>query len=84
MKSCVKSNAAADQEAKFAIIHTKFYIPIVTLSTQDNANLSQQLKSSFERIINWNKYQSKVTTQFPNRYLDYLINPSFGEVNKRF
>ena len=35
---------------------------MVTLSTQDNAKLLQQLKSVFKRIINWNKYESSVKT----------------------
>ena len=45
----------------FAITATKLYVSVVTLTTQDNANLLQQLKSGFKRTINWNKYQSKVT-----------------------
>ena len=39
--------------AKFAIAETKFYIPAVTLSTQDNAKLLQQLKSGFKRTTRW-------------------------------
>ena len=35
----------------FAIPDTKLYVPVVTLSTQDNANLFQQLKSEFKRTI---------------------------------
>ena len=45
----------------FPTTDTKLYVPVVTLSTQDNAKLLQQLKSDFEKTINWNKYQSKVT-----------------------
>ena len=37
---------------------TKLYVPVVTLSSQDNAKFLQQLKSGFERTIHWNKYQS--------------------------
>ena len=44
----------------------------------------QKLKSGFKRTINWNKYQSKLTVQEQNRYLDYLIDPSFQGVNRRF
>ena len=40
----------ANQNATFAITDTKLYIPVVTLSTQDNAKLLQQLKSSFKRV----------------------------------
>ena len=52
-----------NQVTTFTIIYTKLYVPVVTLSTQDNAKLLQQLKSGFKRTINWNKYQSKVTEQ---------------------
>ena len=44
----------------------------------------QQLKSGFKRTIYWNKYQSKVTIQQQNSYLDYLIDPSFQGVNRLF
>ena len=40
----------------FEITDTKFYIPLVTLSTQDNSKLLQQLKSGVKRVIRWNKY----------------------------
>ena len=82
--NCVISNAAANQATKFAINNTNLYVPVVTLSTNGNGKLSQLLKSGFKRIINWNKYQSKTTIQAPNRYLDYLTNPSFQGVNRLF
>ena len=49
----------ANQSATFLITDTKLYDPVLTLSTQDNAKLLQQSKSSFKRTINWNKYQLK-------------------------
>ena len=54
----------------FAIADTKVYVPVVILSTQDNVKLLQQLKSGFKGTINLNKYQSKVSRQAPNPYLD--------------
>ena len=56
----------------------------MTLSIQNNAKLLQQLKRGFRRTINWNKYQVKVTIQVSNPYLDYLIDPSFQDVNRLF
>ena len=82
--SYVISNAAANQATSFAITDTKLYVPVITLSTDDNEKLLQQLKSGFNRTVNWNKYQSKVTIQAPNQYLDYLIDPSFQGVNILF
>ena len=54
-KDCVISSATG--KTKFKIIDTKVYVPVVILSTQDNAKLPQQLKSGFKRIIDSNKYQ---------------------------
>ena len=77
-------NPIDNQEPTFAITDTKFYVPVVTLSIQDNAKLLEQLKSGFKRTINWNKYCPKVTVEQQNRYLDFLINPSFQGVNRLF
>ena len=73
-----------NQCASFSINDTKLYVPIVTLSTQDNAKLLEQLKSGFKRTINWNRYQSKVSPERENHYLDFLIDPSFQGVNRLF
>ena len=54
---------------------TKLYVTVVTLSTNDNITLLDQLKSDFKRAINQNKYQSNVTIQQQNSNLDYLIDP---------
>ena len=56
----------------FTMTDSKLYVPVVTLSTQDNAKILQQLKSDFKRAINWNKYQLKV--QERNQYLDCFID----------
>ena len=44
----------------------------------------EQLKSGFKKTINWNKYETKVTVEQQNQYLDFLINPSFQGVNRLF
>ena len=56
----------------------------MTLSTPDNAKLSQQLKSAFKRIINWNKYLSKAELLAQNPDLSHLVEPSFQGVNRLF
>ena len=81
-KDCVITNSIGD--GKFTITETKLYVLVVTLSTQDNAKLLQQLKSGFKRTINWNKYESNIKTFAQNRYLNHLINPSFQGVNRLF
>ena len=77
-KRCfIIDNPIAGQEPTFRITDAKLYVPVVTLSTQDNAKLLEQLKSGFQRAINWNKYGPKITVEPQNQYLDFLINPSF-------
>ena len=39
---------------------TKLYVPIVTLSTKDNENLTKQLNEGFKRSVYWNEYKSKI------------------------
>ena len=77
-------NPIAGQEPLFRITDAKLYVPVVTLSTEDNAKLLEQLKSGFKRTINWNKYKPKVTSKQQNRYLDFLLNPGFQGVNRLF
>ena len=81
-KDCVITNSTG--ERKFAIAETKLYVPVVTLSTKDNEKLLQQLKSEFKKTISWSKHQSSIKTFAQNRYLNYLINPSFQELNRLF
>ena len=48
---------AANQATTFPTTDTKLFVIAVTLLTDDNGKLLQQLKSGFKRTINWNKYQ---------------------------
>ena len=66
-----------DQVPTFTITETNLYVPVVTLSTQDNAKLLPELKSSFKRTISWNKYLEKPELLARNRNLNHLIEPSF-------
>ena len=60
-------NSSDDQVPTFRITDTKLYVPVVTLSIQDNAKLLEQLKSVFKRTINWNKHEPKVTVEQQNQ-----------------
>ena len=62
-----------NQAATFAITDTKLYVPVVTLSTQENTKFLQQLKSGFKRVINWNKYLSKPELLAQNPNLNHLV-----------
>ena len=74
----------ANQNPTFTITETNLYVPVVTLSTQDNAKLLTQLKSGFKRTISWNKYLSKPELLPQNPNLNHLIEPSFQGVNRLF
>ena len=50
MVTCVITNYTG--AGALEITDTKLYVPVVTLSTQDNSKLLQQLKSVFKRVIN--------------------------------
>ena len=80
-KSVLSNDAKA---TTFLITNTNFYVSVITLSTQDNTKLLQQLKSGFKRTINQNKHQPKVTTKTSNPYLGFLIAPIFQGVNRFF
>ena len=49
-KDCIISSAdaAAGQVVSFMITNTRLYVPIVTLSTKDNNNLTKQLNEGFK------------------------------------
>ena len=80
----IVSTNNSNQNATFAITNTKLYVPVVTLSTQENAKLLQQLKSGFKRVINWNKYLSKPELLAQNPNLNHLVEPSSQGVNRLF
>ena len=80
--TCVTTNY--NGAGTFAITDAKLYVPVVTLSTQENNKFLQQLKSGFKRVINWNKYLSKRELLAQNPNLHHLIEPSFQGVNRLF
>ena len=73
-----------NQILTFTLTETNLYIPVVTLSTRDNAKLLPQLKSGFKRKIDWNKYLAKPKLLPQNANLNHLIQPSFEGVHRLF
>ena len=68
----------------FKIIDTKLYVPVITLSTENDNKLLEQLKTRFKRTIKWNKYRSEMSKQTKNNNSNYLIDPTFTRVNRLF
>ena len=79
IENCILSRAG-DSE-KFKITDVKLCVPIVTLSTKDNVNLTKKLSNGFKRCLYWNKYQTipaKVMDNGTNIY--ELLSASFKGV----
>ena len=68
----------------FETTNTKLYVLVVTLSKENDAKLIEQLKLGFKKTIKWNKYKSQMTIQPQNNNLNYLIDPTFTNVNRLF
>ena len=69
--------------AKFEITDCKLYVPVVTLSAE-NDNKLFKLTIIFRRSIKWNKYMSQMSNQNKNNSLNYLIDTTFRHVNRLF
>ena len=65
------------ESATFKIKDCKFYVPVVTLSAENDNKLLEQLKTGFERTTKWNKYRSEMSNQTKNKNLNYLIHSIF-------
>ena len=79
-KNCAMPNIAG--ATTFKTTSTKLYVPIATLSTKDNVNLTKQLNGGFKRSVYWNKYKSKIETQEAdaNNLKDFLLMLLFKEL----
>ena len=77
---------ANDRETTFQITSTWLYVPVVTLSTKDNENLTKQLDEGFKRSVYWNEYKSKIETKTAdnNNVTRFPLDASFQEVNRLF
>ena len=80
----IRQKFRAPRDATFAFTDAESYVPLVTLSTQNNNKLLQQLKTGFKRIIKWNKYRSERSNQTKNNSVNYLIDPTFIKIKRLF
>ena len=79
--NCVLSNLVGN--SNFTITDAKLYVPIITLSAENNAKLSKLLSEEFKRSVYWNKY-----TIIPSKTYDEndpmreLLDSSYQGVKK--
>ena len=83
-KECVLSTD--DGNVVFIINNTKLYVPVVTLSKEDNKDFIEQQKKVFQRSIYWNEYKTKEINEDADANVFKYINldPSFQGVNRLF
>ena len=83
-KECVLSTGAG--EAVFIINDTKLYVPVVTLSKEDNEDFIEQQNKGFQRSIYWNEYKTKEINEDAdaNVFKYNNLDPSFQGVNRLF
>ena len=72
------------ENVTFKITDVKLFVPVVTLSQENDIQLLKQLKTGFKRTIKWNKYRSQMSIQLQNNNLNYLIDPTFTKVIRLF
>ena len=94
-KNCVKTSKEqrdigggnrenAPTGATLEIKKCELYVPVVTLSKDDEIKLLTNLKSGFKREIIWNKYRSQMTAEVANNNLNILVDPAFSNINRLF
>ena len=81
---CYNLRRCCNQVPTFTKAETNLYVPVITLSIQDNSKLLPQLKSGFKRTISWNKYLSKPKLPAQNANLNHLIEPSSQGIDRLF
>ena len=83
-KECVLSTDVGN--AVFIINDTKLYVPVVTLSKEENKDFIDQQNKGFQRSIYWNEYKTKEQNEdAANNVFKYInLNSSFQGVNRLF
>ena len=83
-KECILSTG--DGDAVFIINDKKMYVPVVTLSKEDNKDFIEQQNNRFQRSIYWNEYKTKEINENADSNVFRYINldPPFQGVNRLF
>ena len=75
-----------NRETTFQITSTRLYVPVVTLSTKDNENLTEQVDEGFKRSVYWNEYKSKIEAKEANNqtFTRFSLDASFQGASSLF
>ena len=81
--NCILTSLAGD--STFTITDAKLYVPVVTLSIEDNAKLTKLLSEGFKRSVYWNKYKVIPNKEYnQNHYIRELLDASYQGVKRLF
>ena len=72
------------KDLKFSVTNCKLYVPIVTLQTEYQNQLYKDLKTGISIDFAWNKYRSQMINQTATNNLNFLIDPTFKNINRLF
>ena len=84
------ANATGADSATFKITDAKLYVPVVTLSAEDNVKLVKQLNEGFKRPVYWNKYKVidnnvvEIAAANEEKHIRELLDSSYQEVKRLF
>ena len=90
IENCVLTTSANANKAIFKITDAKLYVPIVTLSTEDNAKLTKQLSEGFKRPVYWNRFKVignkvvEINDANAEKHIRKLLGSSYQEVKRLF
>ena len=86
IENCVLTAAANVSNATFEITDAKLYVPVVTLSAEDNVKLVKQLNEGFKRPVYWNKYKviDNKVVENAEKHIRELLDSSYQGVKRLF
>ena len=71
-------------DLKFNITSCKLYVPVVTLQAEYENKLYEELKTGIKINFKWAKYRSQAINHTATSNINYLIDPTFNNVNRLF
>ena len=72
------------KDLKFSVTDCKLYVSVVTLQTEYQNQLYKELKTGISIDFTWSKYRSQMINQAATNNLNFLIDPTFNNVNRLF
>ena len=82
-QNCILTSLA--ENATFPVTDARLYVPVVTLSMEDNSKLRKLLSERFKRSAYWNKYKVIPNKTYNrNNYIRELLDASYQGVKRLF